>query len=176
MPIWSFLLSCLFASALVSAEPDDATPNPQVADFLGPAAVRIIAGATKVEAFRVDPRHGKVDPNARVIDGYPIIADAGERPDALPTLRANLFDAATYDFDSAKKCGFMPGVAFRVWKEQEHVDVLICYSCNELSVISYDTAGAIAKRSQEDCDHARPSLLRLAKAAFPGDVQFQSLK
>jgi RNA polymerase sigma-70 factor, ECF subfamily len=148
-------------------------PSKAVAEFLGPSAVQIISNTTKAEIYRIEGTEGTEGP---AIDNFPsrgpAINGADEARKVLPEI---LFADDTYSFGSAKLCKFNPGVAFRLWSDQQYVDVLVCFSCDELRVVSYDEKG-IAKRSNEDCDAARPPLLALAKAAFPQDDKIQALK
>jgi RNA polymerase sigma-70 factor, ECF subfamily len=151
-------------------------PSKTVAEFLGDSSVRIIAQTTKVDIYRIESFQQKVSNVLRdSIDNFPIIAVSTEATDEARTLLPQiLFNHATYDFRTAKGCEFMPGVAFRIWSGQQHVDVLVCFSCDELSVVNYEKSEVI--RSREDCDAARPQLLALAKAAFPHDEKIQALK
>ena len=90
-------------------------------------------------------------------------------------LAAVLLDEKTYYFEGAKGCEFVAGVAFRVHGKGEPVDVVLCFSCNELVVYVADPETKETARKREDFDDARPALVKLAKEAFPDDRVIQSL-
>lgn len=80
-------------------------------------------------------------------------------------LAALLLDEKTYSAEG-KFCEPNPGVAFRLWKGKQHVDVTLCFECNMLQV---NSVGG-------DFDHVRPALVTLAKEAFPDDAKIQKLQ
>src|SRR5271156_1276059 len=94
----------------------------------------ILAGATKVEVFRIDPISGHMPKSTRKegekrIMGFLVIAQGKDQgKEFADKLSQILFDRATYS-DQISMC-FDPGVAFRVWKDDEALDVLICFKCN----------------------------------------------
>lgn len=171
-----FLLSFAFAlSALAVAAEDAAKVDKQVQEFLGDPAIALLRKANKVECYRILPEQS---PNAKeAIQGYPIISK-GKDHDVLfaGKIATQLLNPNTYRFGDRKKCEFSPGVAFRLWHEKTSVDVLICFSCDELEVIFTVTGQEKPKIAHEDCDGARAELLKLAKVAFPDDKVIQGLK
>ena len=82
-----------------------------------------------------------------------------------------LIDPDTYLWNVAKSCEFMPGVVLRLADAKTQVDVLICFSCDELEIY---TNGKRA--GHEDFDPRRADLLHVAKKLFPKDEKIQSLK
>jgi hypothetical protein len=64
-------------------------------------------------------------------------------------------------------------VGFRAWKEEEAVDVLICFTCDNLY------CGPPTDQAKENAGFRgsprRDDLLQLAKEAFPEDAEIQSL-
>jgi hypothetical protein len=82
----------------------------------------------------------------------------------------------TYLFELAKGCKFSPGVVLRFRDGKEHVDVLLCFSCDELRVLTVDADGKVTHDRTEDFDPARPTLVELVKEAFPDDAVIQGLK
>lgn len=165
---------CVLSSLAIGAE-DAATADKQVQDFLGNPVIALLRNADKVECFRVSPEYS---PKAKeAIQGYPVIGK-GKDQDALfaGKLASQLLNPGTYLFGDRKKCEFSPGVAFRVWHEKTCADVLICFSCDELEVISTVPGQDKPKIAHEDCDGARAELLKLAKVAFPDDKVIQGLK
>ena len=87
------------------------------------------------------------------------------------TLTDVLTDDDTYLWDIAKACEFMPGVALRYGRDGMEVDVLLCFSCDELEVYRNGE-----KVGHEDFDPRRADLVRVAKRLFPDDEAIQGLK
>lgn len=90
-------------------------------------------------------------------------------------LAAILLAEHTYGI-AATDC-FDPGVAYRLWKGDRSVDVLICFHCNNLDVRpnrkAESAGGQLADFGQST---VRTELLKLTKEAFPDDRDIQSLK
>lgn len=140
----------------------------QVRNFLGPNAVRVLEKAERVESFRVSS-DDKIEGDAPDrIGGYKVTG-TGKGKVKPKELTSILLDEKTYEFETAKRCVFKPGVAFRFWLAKESIDVLLCFSCDELEVI------AAGHRATEDFDRARPRLVKLAKKAFPSDKEIGGL-
>jgi hypothetical protein len=74
-----------------------------------------------------------------------------------------------------KKCGFEPGVAFRVWRGDKAADVLLCFKCDVLWMHLDGAAIVNTHHEWKDFDPVRPDLLSLAKEAFPADAAIQAL-
>ena len=74
------------------------------------------------------------------------------------------------DFNMAKACMFMPGVALRFVDGDEEMVVLLCFSCDEWG-FHFD-----GKTRIEDNDGARSHLVRLARELFPDDPVVQALR
>jgi hypothetical protein len=132
----------------------------------GEASVETIRTATNVTAYRLDGRLGaKAD---KSMHGYPVLAgpvevDAASRA----TLADVLLDDDTYLWDVAKACEFMPGVLIRY----EGLDVLLCFSCDELEVyVGNKQVG------HEDFDPRRKDLVAVAKRLFPDDAAIGKLR
>jgi hypothetical protein len=137
----------------------------------------ILAGATKVEVFRTDGKDGPYDGKPRQegerrIGGFRVIAQG---PDQARPFAAKLAEVLLNEkFDpSGAKC-FWPGVSYRVWKDDEYADVLICFSCHNLycgppKEEVMENAGFSASR-------VRSKLVRLAREALPEDKEVQELK
>jgi hypothetical protein len=136
----------------------------------------ILAGATKVEVFRLDPEDSpyrfdkpRVDGEKR-IGGWLITAQGKDQGKEFAVKLAALLDEK-HDKSGGAKC-FDPGVAFRVWKDDEYADVLICYHCNNYYF------GPPTQRAKENAGITtlRPLFVQLAKEAFPEDKEIQALK
>ena len=134
-----------------------------------------LKAATRVETFRVDPGYG-LGTNKTQIGGYGISSTGKEQGKEFASkLSAILLKPETYFFEKAKRCMFQPGVAYRLWKDQDAVEVVVCFSCDEIEVFVKDGAGKITHYSGEDFDNARAGMVALARQAFPNDKEVQSL-
>jgi hypothetical protein len=158
----------LFTSLLASAAPTEAVKR-----FLGEETLATLRGATRMEAFRVSPEGKDAADDRERMGGYPILG-RGRVKVAPKALTAVLLDEKTYDFGSAKRCLFSPGVGYRVWKGKRAVDVLLCFSCNELRVVGPAADGSV-REATEDFDRVRERLVKLAKRSFPEDAEIQGL-
>ncbi|MCK6471503.1 MAG: hypothetical protein L6R28_07135 [Planctomycetes bacterium] len=171
------LLGALALAACASA----AEPSKKVADFLGKDAVEVLKAPEKVECFRIDGKNhltpeqqAKVEEATKRIRGYAITAQGKDQDAAFGgKIAAVLFDEKTYNFEEAKGCDPVPGVAFRVWKGKASVDVILCFECSILIVATGDKE---AHSKSENFDNARAALVALAKSAFPDDKTIQGLK
>jgi hypothetical protein len=138
----------------------------------------ILAGATRVEVFRIDGRNDPPDPTPirpgdPTIGGYAIMGrgkDLG--PEFARRLADVLLDDATYT-DSQLAC-YWPGVAFRVHRGEEFVDVIICFKCGNL----YVGPPTDRKGLKVESFHRSPAdrrLIELAKEALPDDREVQAI-
>jgi hypothetical protein len=134
------------------------------------SASSILRHGTRVEVFRVAPKYDK--DAAGAIGGYPILAVGREQG---PEFAARLGEVLRRwgVARSSKKCGLLPGVAFRVWHGDRAVEVLICFKCDDLRVhvVGEDDAG----EDLLDFESERRDLLALAKEALPDDPDIQAL-
>jgi hypothetical protein len=159
----------LFAAAVVAA----ADPSPRVVRFLGDRAAATLAGATKVEVFRLSPQRAKE--NQPSLGGYLVTAKGAEQGEPFAQRVASvLLDESTYDFATSKRGGFEPVVGFKLWKNGAWVEVVLSFANAELVVLSPTGDGAL-RSAQEDFDAARPALLKLAKDSLPNDPDIQAL-
>jgi hypothetical protein len=167
----------MFIGAATWAEEEKKGPTDKVKAFLGgERPVGIIAGVTKVEVFRVNPEK-PTEPMGKECGGYPIISTAKEQTREFGLkIAAIVFDEKTYDWEKAKRCMFEPGVGFRLWREKDWVDVVICFHCDEIEISTIPPGEKDRKVSHEDCDAARAALVKLCKEAFPDDKEIQGLK
>ena len=165
-----------FASGL-GAEDKPKGPSDKVKAWMGgDRVVGIIAGATRVECFRVFPEKPREE-MGKECGGYPIISTGKEQPKEFAGKLAEIvLDEKTYDFEKAKRCEFTPGVGFRLWKDKDWVDVVICFTCDELEISTIPPGEKERKSAHEDCDAARAALVKLAQAAFPDDDEIKKLK
>ena len=135
--------------------------------------VSILKGATKVESFRVSPEP-TTDESGDTINGYPVMATGKDQALSFAKrLSAVLLRGGVTQ--NRKKCGLRPGVAFRIWKDQEAVDVLICFECDVLWPHVVGETSEHPTWEWQDFDPVREELVNLSKEAFPDDQVIQSL-
>jgi hypothetical protein len=162
-------------------------PNAHVAQFLGDQAVRVLSAPTTVQTFRLVSRAESAGagatatsvPSSRgpaTLHGWPVAAAGADRDAAFGSRIAGaLFDPSSYRFDRAKGCIFDPGVGFRVWRGDEYVDLLLCFSCDEFRLVLPKASGK-AGGVGEDFEDNRAAFVALARQAFPQDPLIQALR
>ena len=91
-------------------------------------------------------------------------------PRDIKDMIKDLKDAKTYiNYSVPRDCLFRPGVAFHFAKQNRKVDVLVCFSCNELRYYLNDKiVGQSYFKSVR--------LSKLTKKLFPDDKIIQSMK
>lgn len=146
----------------------------------GKAAAVLIADLSKAKvcnAYRIDGFQSGQKPlpptgKPQHIHGYPVTSTAVTiKQEFRAQLSEILIGPDTYLWNEAKACEFVPGIALQLTGDNVKVDILICFSCDELV---FYTDGKLA--GHEDFDPRRSDLLRLAKKLFPDDKAIQSLK
>jgi hypothetical protein len=139
----------------------------------------ILSGGTKVEVFRIDGGSEKAAPTVikagdPTMGGYSILSKGKDQtPEFAARLNDLLTDSRTYT-DQYAAC-FMPGVAFRVWKSDECVDVIICFRCHNFYLGPPSDEKVMENATFSGSSNAG-QLIRLAKDAFPDDQEIQALK
>jgi hypothetical protein len=165
------MICVMLLSAALAA--DDAAPSDKVKERLGDEILAILKDATRVEAFRIEPRAAKGD--EKQIAGHPIKVTAPEQKEAFAKkLAAALTDEKSL-FGEQARC-FLPGVAFRIWKEQESVDVLVCFGCSNLRLIARNAKATAVKEARGAFGKDNGVLLGLAREAFPDDKELKEIK
>ena len=174
------LLAGLTICSWAVANGAEKEPGKKVKELLGDKTIAILQSAARVEVFRIDPDDSAKGPKR--IGGYAITATGKELDKEFTGKLADvLLDDATYFGDQAK-C-FEPGVAFRLWKDKESVEVVICFHCANLKL----TAKGVKGDAIDDDGHPKSGgfgstegsygrLAKLAKEAFPDDKDIQALK
>ena len=124
-------------------------------------------------AYRVDDSYSgegqKQEGNS--LHGYAITSDAAAlNSDSRKELSSIIEDHDTYFRHSIPiDCSFRPGVAFRFQDKKTNVDLLVCFSCNELRYyLDEKVVGQSFFKSKK--------LLSMVKELFPDDEKIQSLK
>ena len=157
-------------------------------ELLGEQTMTILLGATRVEVFRVRPE-GSVksddqEASKTMIGGHRITVSGGERDEEYARrLTTVILDKQTYRFHVhnpvfgiISTCAFRPGVGFRVFKGQEAVEILLCFNCNEMRILSKDAEGNVTHRAIGEFKPMRLVLLQLCKEGFPADSEIQELR
>jgi hypothetical protein len=80
------------------------------------------------------------------------------------------------EFNPRKKCVFQPAVAYRLWKDKESVEVVLCFECDDWSILTKNSSGKAIHRAYGCFDGARAELVRLTKSAFPRSRAIHALK
>src|SRR5215207_3985473 len=94
------------------------------------SATSILRHGDRVEVFRVSPKRAD-QPGPDTIGGYPILAVGKEQgPEFAARLGKVLRSWGVAR--SSKKCAVEPGVAFRVWRGDRALEVLVCFKCDDL--------------------------------------------
>ncbi|MEK7466871.1 MAG: hypothetical protein AAB074_05595 [Planctomycetota bacterium] len=152
-------------------------PSKKVKEFLGDGIVGIIQDFDLVEIFRIKPKEEHHITGPRIEDQDVLGRSDEDIADLDMDLKGSLLDEGTYSFRSVKGCTFEPGLAFRIQsKKSGTIEILVCFSCDEVMITRIPDGDAKPEPRKEDCDGARPALLRIAKAAFPDDKVIQGLK
>ena len=159
----------IIASRTDGSEDPPLPPSERVLQFLGRDAVSVITEAKRVEVFRLDPSERPLEPGEPEVSGYRVIATGRAKgKDFAARVRTLLLDERNYWFKGPSKiCKPAPTVAFRLWHERKHADVVLCFECTMLQVNP--------EVYFEDFDPIRPDLVKLAKEAFPRDPVIQKL-
>ena len=142
----------------------------------GQSALQLVNNLKSIqscEAYRIDDSYpGESDLIFdKKINGYGVISGPVnlEIPDRSLMTKV-LVDSGTY-FDRMKPidCLFRPGIAFRFLDASSELNLLICFSCNELKFFS---SGENVGRSY----FKQTEFKNLAKRLFPNDESIQLLK
>ena len=136
----------------------------------------ILENADRVEVYRIDGRDmadGNPKPkDGKTIDGFPVISQGKDQGKEFAKKLGDILSDKQMHGNTSK-C-FWPGVAFRVWRGEDRVDVLICFMCDNFY------CGPPAEKPKEvggfDDTPLRSRLLQLAKEAFPDDKDIQALQ
>lgn len=148
---------------------------------LGEKTVSILQGATRVETFRLvenpDGDPAKAGTSGDEIVDYPV-SSHGQivGREFAADLSHAVLDPRTFAGMNDGTCEINPGVAFRVWRGRECVEVIVCYHCQQMLVTTKDAQGHIMHSVYTEFYLNRPVFLALAKEAFPGDKEIQSLQ
>jgi hypothetical protein len=160
--------------------PPGSAPSDRLKAKLGEDTVSILTGATRCEAFLIDPEPLRetepIPTDGKAIGGHRITETGPERSQEFAArLAAVLLTDETYNCTFPTHC-FDPGVAFRLWNGDRRVEVLMCFFCDNLR---FRAVGADGKELHEAFGNWMPSsrakLVRLVKEAFPDNARIQAM-
>jgi hypothetical protein len=157
----------VFAATAITEEKKDPAVSEVVAKRLGEKTVGILQGADRVEVFRINPEKEGKEAGKNRIGGYAVTATGKEQDKVFAgKLAGVLLQGRTYSGQSFK-C-FDPGVAYRIWKGKESVEVAICFACENLRI--GDAFGSFGGAKGNWA-----AMVKVAKEAFPDDKEIQGL-
>lgn len=131
----------------------------------------VFADATRVIPVLVNNVQGSGDKKEN-LESFAITKKAAPLSPAQTSRLQNLiFNKATYDFESQKRCVFQPYVGYIFEKAGKQSHALFCFSCNEVAFGREGKQGNL-----EDFDAARAEVLAIARESFPNDAKLAALK
>jgi len=141
----------------------------------------ILSGADRVETFRLeDDDEDEDEPDyaasrglhAQYLDGHKVLRVGPERDRAFAAaLRAALAEVPS-PTESGVPGDFMPGIGFRVWKGEAHVDVCASFVSNFLQVSTKDAHHKLLQQTMTTLGLSRPAFFTLSEQAFPNDSSY----
>jgi hypothetical protein len=115
----------------------------------------------------------QLSPSLTYVADYEVIGATVSLSEAQSArLAALLKNPASFTTAGQKFCGFRPGVAYRCGTGSKAIDLLVCFSCDEIAVVPLN--GSIVA-SYSVPQPARDVLLGLAKELLPNDEAIQAL-
>lgn len=175
------LVTCFCLSA-DAKDPTKKAVAPEVVKLLGKDAIAVLQTAEQAWTYRLDPRDYKnpapLGESVARLNGYRILSNGEKlgKKAIVGKLHPAVLEKKRYLFDVGKLCLFQPGVGLVMRAKEKTVTILLCFSCDQIQVVTRDEKGRVVKQGKEDNDPARPLLLDLAKKAFPKDRVIQNLK
>jgi hypothetical protein len=150
-----------------------------VSENLSDTALGAIAGATRVQVFKVSDSGGLRPDPAKAIASDFVRGEAGKELDAkqLETLRSVLYDEKSFRFDQdVAKCSFSPHLSFQMQSGIGMLEALVSFKCNQVLFVFGKPGGRWVPQGMFDLKPARKKLVELAKATLPTDAETQNLK
>jgi RNA polymerase sigma factor (sigma-70 family) len=160
------------AEALLKKAKQGKKPTARVRKLLGERGAEILSRANTVEVWYMGtksaPKGGGGFPVVTLVEGK-----AQPKPFA-DRLRAVLLDEKSYRAGEVRE-GTNPAVGFRLRDGEDRLEVVLSFTGNRLSAVTWHGKGKRLSSGQADFGPARAALVRLAKEAFPKDKKIQSL-
>ena len=154
-------------------------PTAKVSENLSDTVLGSIAGATKVQVFKVSDSGGLRPDPAKAIASDFVRGEAGKELDAkqLETLRSVIYDEKSFRFEQdVSKCGFAPHLSFQMQSGIGMLEALVSFKCNQVLFVFGKPGGRWVPQGMFDLKPARKKLVELAKATLPTDAETQNLK
>jgi hypothetical protein len=167
-----FFLIIVLALTLMSG--CDAPQGDRLSRTVSASGADILKGATRVEVFRVDPNRDRTKDAKANIGGYGVISTGKEQGETFARRLADILLGNSVT-TNVKKCGLQPVVAYRLWKDKQSLEVLVCFRCDVLWPHVVGEMGTPGPYEYQDFDPVRAKLLALTKEAFPDDKKIQAL-
>jgi hypothetical protein len=152
-----------------------AVADETMTEAVGKYGMGILEGADKVESFRVSAEKTD-DPAVKAIQRYPITATGPVKDAAFAKKLVAALKAEGVTSPSQKECWFQPHDAFRVWKDKEHVDVLVCFHCDMVLVVSSPPKAPDRIEAMADFDDAREAWYDLCRETMGDDPEFRRME
>lgn len=165
--------------------PEDARFAPTGPLVLDAATKAILAGADRVETFRLADFHEGEDRTPAEeealsgghlgsLDDYTILRAGAPQGKAFATELGKAL--STVETPSLMSQCFDPGVGFRIWKGQAHTDLCVCFYCSGVEIVTKDAKHKEIYHHQTVLSGSRAAFLALATQAFPQDAHLAALK
>jgi hypothetical protein len=174
------------ALLVLLADPFPVATDAQLAEVFGEGRLAIVRGATRVEAVRLTGEFDQ-DPHStrKHIDRWPAKGPTVTLSRPLAD-RAIALASANSSFSRwGSRCFFTPGVRLRFHKDDQHLDVLLCFKCGDVAiskpearfpekVMGYAELGDYV--SMMGFMPGYDAWLGLAREIFPKDADLKGLK
>lgn len=145
--------------------------------WLGYPTFSIISGATWCQVFKIDPERSEPEgPLSARTDHHAILATGKKLTGTdIAQIQRILLNPARYavgPLDPAA-CHLSPGVAFRLWRGSDSVDVLACYQCAHVIIATHDAGGRLVHQYMTPFPVGE--LSGFVRQAFPNDPELQGV-
>lgn len=135
---------------------DNTILTEKVKSFLGTPIIDLLKKAESAKTYRIKGKKSQDQNNT--LAGYPIIEAKRELTKDDLTILSNIaFDEKTYQFDSVKKCPFIPDYALVISPGEEELIILLSFNCDQWRFI-YKNQNLL-----EDFDSKREELKNLVE-------------
>ena len=148
----------------------------------------ILVGADRVETFRLiedadiertpaelaEEQAASSGPHVKKLDDYTILRVG---PLQSRSFAAGLVGALSkVNGPGMMTQCFSPGVGYRVWEGQAHVDLCVCFYCSGVEIITKDATHKIVYQEHGSLGRSRAAFLALSRQAFPNDAALAAVK
>jgi hypothetical protein len=142
---------------------------------LGPDAVAILDDPFRAEVVRLAPQDGQWEEDSLPFGGF----TASSAPVILDNETKSRVRALAFDWRSlapqSSACLIEPGVGFRFSATRGTVEILVCFKCDQILVISRDQNGKVKNSVLGEFGGMRREWSRVVKDLYPADAEIQAL-